>query len=230
MKQATIIRCVMTTAVAISPVTALGQDVGGNADTTFKANSNVIQPVDPGDDKEIIPVYPPTAGPLSINYASSISFGKQTITNNDRIFHADMDLFTQKETGETRQSPNFVQVTDLRGTGTGWVLSVRQNGPLLNEKGTSLAGATLSVSAVSVKAQHGQEELVMESVVKDLAEDGSKQTILTTTAGKGMGTWNVYLGSESDVTQGVKLVVPKNQPKEGGKYFTTLTWLLEDVL
>lgn len=212
------------------PLSASGQDVTGDASTKFKANEAVQPPKDPEDDKEIVPIHPPTAGPLSINYASNVSFGTQKATDSQRTFYAEPDILTKTETGVTRQSPNFVQVTDLRGTGTGWTLSVRQNGPLQNEKGTALSGAILSVSAVRVKSQHGESDIVTELKEKRLDENGSKQAVITSPEGTGMGTWNVYLGSENDATKAIKLVVPNDQPKENGKYTTSLTWLLEDVL
>lgn len=228
MKSKLFLASIATLAFIAVPVSA--QDVNGDATTKFKANEGVQLPKDPEDDKEIVPIHPPTAGPLSINYASDISFGKQEVTGTQQTFYATSDTLTKTETGETRQSPNLVQVTDLRGTAAGWTLSVRQNGPLKNEKGTNLSGATLSVSAYSVKSQHGEADIVTKVKEQVLDESGSKQAIVTTPKGSGMGTWNVYVGAEGDTSKAVKLVVPKDQPKESGKYTTSLTWLLEDVL
>lgn len=229
MKQSFFIISLTTLALA-APIFAVAQDVAGDATTTFEANKSTLTPKDPEEDKDIVPIYPPTPGPLSINYASSVNFGKQKVTASERTFYASADTLTKTETGATRQSPNFVQVTDLRGTGTGWTLSVRQNGPLKNEKGTTLSGAKLSVSAVSVKSQYGEADIVTDMPERVLDETGSKQAIITTPEESGMGTWNVYLGAESDPTKAFKLVVPKDQPKESGKYTTSLTWVLEDVL
>lgn len=231
MKSSTLfITSVATLILAYVPQSVLAQDVTGDASTRFKANEAIQTPKDPEDDEEIVPIYPPTAGPLSINYASSVNFGKQEVSGSERTFYAASDTVIKTQTGETRQTPNFVQVTDLRGTGAGWTLSVRQNGPLTNDNNVTISGARLSISAISVKPQHGEAEMVTEMNEQTLDENGNKQAILTSPEGSGMGTWNVYLGSENDATKAIKLVVPKNQPKEKGNYTTSLTWLLEDVL
>lgn len=221
--------------VTIKPVQVGAEgEVQGKATTTFKENGEVVSPVDPEeeDDKEIDPTHPPTAGPLSINYVSDIRFGKQSIPAQEQIFYAANDTITQVASKEKKEIPNFVQVTDLRGSASGWTLSVRQNSPFMNEKGELLTGAKLKLSAVSVVSQYGLTN-TPTGLIKDqvLSDDGKTFfEIVKAEAGTGTGRWNIYIGSEKDTTDNVSLTVPKNEPKKGGKYTTSLTWLLQDGL
>lgn len=75
-----------------------------------------INPIDP-----TVPVIPGTPGPLSIDYISSFNFGEQEITSSDVTYHAAEQKFYNGTKG-----PNYVQVTDNRGTLAGWTLSVMQ--------------------------------------------------------------------------------------------------------
>lgn len=53
---------------------------------------------------------PGTAGPLSIDFASSFQFGNQKITSETMDYYAKLQEFTSSLAG-----PNYVQVTDKRG-------------------------------------------------------------------------------------------------------------------
>ncbi|BDQ52204.1 hypothetical protein EfsSVR2281_40150 [Enterococcus faecalis] len=98
MKKTKVMTLMATTtlgALALVPMSALAVDGGEyqtNGAIQFAPNTNPTNPVDPTNpdpDKPITPVDPTdptgpkpgTAGPLSIDYASSLSFGEQTITS-----------------------------------------------------------------------------------------------------------------------------------------------------
>lgn len=100
MKKTKVMTLMATTtlgALALVPMSALAVDGGEyqtNGAIQFAPNTNPTNPVDPTNpdpDKPITPVDPTdptgpkpgTAGPLSIDYASSLSFGEQTITSKN---------------------------------------------------------------------------------------------------------------------------------------------------
>jgi len=101
-----------------------------NGVITFEPDKDPTKPVDPTDPtKPVDPVDPTkpdgpddgTEGPLSIDYASSFNFGTQKIITTDKDYYADIQTFKDGTTG-----PNYVQVTDKRGSQAGWNLSVTQ--------------------------------------------------------------------------------------------------------
>ena len=203
------------------------QNVNSETDVMFKANNSVIPPVDPEGEGGIVPTHPATTGPLSINYGSNVAFGSRKKTRRTQTFYANDDVI-KKVSGEEEVIPNFVQVTDLRGTGSGWRLSVRQNSPFTNAKGESLK-AQMTLAAVSVASPYGTANQP-EGLASQELVPGSLHEIVKAEAGTGLGTWNIYLGNLKDDSQNISLTVPNNQPKVKGKYSTTLTWFLQDVL
>ena len=94
-------------ALALVPMSALAVDGGEyqtNGAIQFAPNTNPTNPVDPTNpdpDKPITPVDPTdptgpkpgTAGPLSIDYASSLSFGEQTITSKNMTYYAETQKY-----------------------------------------------------------------------------------------------------------------------------------------
>lgn len=217
--------------MSVSLINAQGQEVSGQAEVEFKANQQVIPPVDPGDGENITPIHPPTKGPLSINYATNINFGKNKRGSLEQIFYAEAETVTNISTNEEKKYPAFVQVTDLRGSAAGWTLSVKQNGPLVNEKNDKLTGAELCLSAVRVAPQyemsHPPKELIKNI---SLTETGDVVPVVKAEAGTGMGTWNIYLGDLENVSENITLRIPKNSKQETGRYRTSLSWFLQDVL
>ena len=116
--------------ITLAPAVSFAAD-GGEYDTngviTFTPNNGTTDPVDPVDPtnpvKPVDPTDPSgpkpgTAGPLSIDYASSLDFGSQKITSKDEIYKAKAQKYLDKDNVE-KTGPNFVQVTDNRGTEKG---------------------------------------------------------------------------------------------------------------
>jgi hypothetical protein len=102
---------------------------------------NPMEPVVPKDDVTNN-VKPGTSGPLSIDFASSMQFGEQNITTKTQRFYAKLQRYTTYEGTET-SGPNYIQVTDKRGTLAGWKLTVTQESQFKTADNTELAGASL---------------------------------------------------------------------------------------
>ncbi len=114
---------------------AATQSLESNAVVNFIENTTPTKPVDPENPNPGKPVgpidptkpggpNPGTQGPLSIDFASSLQFGTSKITTTDEVYSA----YAQEVVSDGVSSfrPQYVQVTDNRGTDAGWKLTVNQ--------------------------------------------------------------------------------------------------------
>ncbi|MDA3972743.1 WxL domain-containing protein [Enterococcus thailandicus] len=219
----------------------------------FVPNTDPTKPVDPENPDPNEPVEPTdptspdekpspgTEGPLSIDFASSLDFGSQKISNKNETYFAR----SQKFTNGTPARGNYVQVSDNRGTNAGWSLFVKQNGQFIsyiNSLNGTLTGAeiTLSNSAINGLSHTKKPEGPTEIKLKPTAED---TLVMASTQTAGAGTWVNVWGTAEDVVEkdetgkdatvsvnkAVNLFIPGDTPKDAVKYMTTLTWTLKDV-
>lgn len=242
-----------------------GQDPGDNPKTfdsnaivKFKADTKPTKPTDPDNPDTDNPVSPwdpttpdnkpnpGTAGPLSLDYASSIDFGENLITDQDMIYYAEPQyLFAADGVTKDPNSarPNYVQVSDNRGTNSGWTLRVSQNGQLSNNKtlNKELTGSQIRFTSGVVK-QNKEATMppIPAPVNKDftLNPDGTEVEVMTAADGTGMGTWVNRFGTLEDVdingetvkkNKAITLSIPGNILKDAVEYRTSLTWRLYDV-
>lgn len=187
-----------------------------------------VDPVNPGT-----PVEPGSPGPLSLDYASSLNFGKQKIKSSDEVYFAKAQVVSDKDGVDPtpREVPLYAQVTDNRGTQAGWSLSVKQNGQFKAGDKT-LTGA--KIEFINAEIATISESLV-PSVLKtsfDLTADGTgaAQNIMAAKANQGAGTFIYRFGNKDTKASSVKLSVPgKTLKMKDVNYNTTLTWSLNDV-
>ncbi|AAU19475.1 WxL domain-containing protein [Bacillus cereus] len=223
-------------------------------DVTFTENSEVTKPINPIDSEEEVtttgnpddpkdpkdPKNPDdpdnpednnhedgTQGPLSIDYVSNFHFGKHNISGSDQVYYAKLD--TVKAKSGNKEVPNFVQVTDNRGTNKGWKLTVKQNGQFKAAE-TELTGAELKLSNPFVNSATDKKFSPTAKEVT-LNPDGSTQEVTIAEAGNGMGTWTTAYGKDNvEGAKSVGLSVPGTTAKvKDTKYKTSLTWTLEDT-
>ncbi|OFL85838.1 hypothetical protein RU95_GL003342 [Enterococcus avium] len=195
-----------------------------------------LDPLLPDPLKPVVPVDPTnpagpmegTGGSLSFDFASSFQFGSQAISTKDETYYALPQEYTDFD-GTKKKGPNYVQVTDVRGTGSGWQLSVKQNGQFQTAEAQKLAGAELWL-------KNGE----MISTLSDSYAPSAKETIempldsevnvITANNEQGIGTWLYRFGSdETSGGRSVQLNVPGSSVKYAKKYQTSLTWSLKDV-
>ena len=209
-----------------------------NAIVKFKANESITGPVDPENpdpNTTVEPVDPTnpdgkpepgTNGPLSIDFASSLDFGENVISTKDETYFAAAQKFK-----DGQEKPNYVQVTDNRGTEAGWKLSVKQNGQFVDSKGNELTGAkiTFTNGVVNTVSKSAIPSGVMPSF--DLTADGTGavQNVVEAKAGEGAGTYVYKFGDDATKAKSIKLEVPGATTKYAGEYKTTLTWTLSVV-
>ena len=246
---------VLTVGLVLAPVFAMtasadGGDYDSNGYVSFEAGGTVI-PVDPLSPTDLItPTNPDgttpatgTAGPLSIDFASSLSFGKQAISSLDVTYYANAQYISGDKDGTTvdETRPNYVQVTDNRGSGSGWTLTVAESNQFVTGDGNVLTGAeltfwkgkTLGTTSFTPSYVATNKEVISTADTK----------IIAAAAGEGMGTWAYRLGDNSDYQENggahlildavstaspitLKVVAGTNLAKV---YTTTLNWKLSDT-
>lgn len=220
-------------------------------DPTDPENPNVIDPEGGGG----------SAGngtkSFNINWVSEFKFGDMLITGQKISQYADsatLNFIGANDTDEQiipkTNLPNFIQVTDNRGTNTGWKVTASasefrqydaENQPLDDK---SLKGAQLLLTNPQIFSQGSDEELSPTANANsiDLLENkGTPVSIMTAAEKKGQGTWSLAWSPNSKgehfefvynegVDKGVQLVVPVTALPEADKTYTSeIEWILSDT-
>lgn len=184
-----------------------------------------VVPVDPTN-----PVGPPagTGGSLSLDFSSSIQFGNQAISTKDETYYAHAQEYTDFD-GVKKKGPNYVQVTDVRGTGSGWKLGVKQSGQFQTSESQKLNGAELIFTQGGMISNLSNAYAPVASSGFSLPLD-AEINVITADTDKGFGTWLYRFGTnEATGGQAIQLKVPGKTVKYAKKYQTTVTWTLKDV-
>ena len=184
---------------------------------------------------------PGTSGPLSLDYASSLDFGKNKISNKDEVYYVDPQyLWKEDLTGidETIARPNYVQITDKRGNNAGWILTVKQDGQF---KHATTQNKVLTGSEIAFKegiADSNIENIIPPKTVDINLVPDAETTFLTAEKGAGAGTWVERFGEVEEMqvdgktvkkNKAITLSIPGSIPKDAVKYETKLIWSLKDV-
>lgn len=244
--------------VATVPLTAFAAEGGvyhSDGTIEFTPNTDPTDPVDPTDpEKPVEPTDPSdpdgpepgTVGPLSIDFASNLNFGKQKITSKNEVYLAAAQQFYNVDaagnpTGEAQYGPNYVQVTDNRGTESGWTLTVAQDAPFKDTKGHELTGATITLKNANVQTVSNSAKPAIATGDITLSDDGTTSDVMVAAAGQGAGTYLNDWGTKDNLieveedgntvqkTNSIELAVPGSTTKYADKYTTQLTWTLSDV-
>lgn len=222
-------------------VSAATTSVNTTGNVTFKEDNTPVAPMDPTNpNKPVDPTNPvtPTNGPLSIDYASSFNFGEQKISAKDETYYASFD--TVKNTGGgVVNKPNWVQVTDKRGTNAGWKLQVQQGvqfSTTQNGISKELKGAQIKIKNGTVatttdnKATAPTASTEVTLIPGTSSQAGAAQDVMTAQSNQGMGTWVDAFGSSTTGDKSISLSIPGISEKvKDAKYTTQLTWLLNDT-
>jgi hypothetical protein len=220
-------------------VSAAPIEYGSNGQVTFKPNDDITDPLDPLDPTEpVSPIDPTdpngepdpgTPGPLSIDFASSLDFGEQTIASTTKTYFAREQMVVDNS-GATVARPNYVQVSDNRGAGTtGWKLVVKQNGQFktsVESTSVELANAQIKFANAALTTTSLNTSLNPTIVAGfTLNPNGAEQVVMEAAEGKGIGTYLTNWGSAANAADSISLEVPSGQIY-AQKYTTSLTWTL----
>ena len=99
--------------------------------------------------------------------------------------------------------PNYVQVTDKRGTQEGWTLSAVQNAQFKTAQNEELVGAALSIANRSVTSIVDAAYAPTPTATHTFVH-GTEVELVKAEDGKGMGTWVYRFGK--DATEGATAV------------------------
>lgn len=218
---------------------------GTTGDITFEQSTEPELPVYPGNPDPENPVKPTdptdpngpgpgTQGPISIDYVSSLDFGKQEISNKKEVYFAKPQTY---ETGQA-DSPNYMQVTDKSGKVAGWRLSVEQKTDFTaqsaNATNKTIVGAEITLNAGDGEVASNGNSVAPAARNVTLTGAGSTQSILAAEVGKGAGLWTATLGDLETVdgeivNTGASLMIPGSSQTDADKYSTALVWKIENV-
>ncbi|EOV3185280.1 WxL domain-containing protein [Enterococcus faecalis] len=220
----------LTTTILTSMVGGMSHVYAAEAgNTTTDATATIVA----GDDNQdpTPPIVDPTdpddetgqQGPLTLDYASHFEFGEIKLSNQ-AIEKTPVNKIEDGNGGEV--APTFgAQVTDTRGTGAGWNLTVG----LSAFKGTTdttheLRGAQLELPAgTAVSSDETAEETTKPTTQAVTLDAGaSAQSLFTAGENQGMGSWFDKLSADQ-----IKLKAPSAQYADS--YKATLTWSLQDA-
>lgn len=234
---------VLLIALVIAPLSSFAQTERSQtgAEIAFEAGDDPVPALDPDDpdspltgNPEGILENPAAAGALSLNVVPQLTFadsdgkGFPAQTVGDRVY----PLY--------RPQRPYVQVSDLRGTGGGWKLTVSAD-PFRGEGGDTLHKTQIRMlhgTSRSSNATLNAPE-INPLIIIDCAED-SAPVVIADTLGTdtGMGAWIIRwypLDANGNFTETapehrstVDLFVPAGSPARSGTYTTTLHWTLTD--
>ncbi|MBF2595393.1 WxL domain-containing protein [Listeria welshimeri] len=238
MKNKKVLALLTTFAVTALPVvTLVGTDVSAHTTLSPKRfpatsertiiiepNTTPVNPVNPDDDDPYVPddnpVNPDDTNPLKIAYVSTLDFGTQAISSENKVYTANkVTLTNQLDSTTTKEINPAVTISDGRGTGAGWKLQVKQNSAFTNASSDTLEGAQLTLEKSGIYSNQSNTS-VAPTGVASVDVNTSNANVLTSAANTGQGVWQEEMVG--------KLAVAGNTAKEG-TYSTTLTWTLTDT-
>lgn len=235
----------MTGVITLSSTTLLttvlaeegdGGKYTSNGVIKFEPSKEETKPVDPTNpEKPIDPIDPTnpdekpnpgTPGPLSIDFASSLDFGIQKISSNDEVYMA----APQKASAEdgTRDVPNYVQVTDNRGSLAGWQLQVQQMEQFKSED-NKLTGATITFDNSEIVSASESAKAETNGRFTLDSENKSLSNVMTAKKDTGAGTTLNVFGNTESMTKSISLAVPGKTTKYATEYRTVFNWVLTDA-
>lgn len=210
----------LTCGLIIGPAIAQGvgaedvQPYTSSGNVQFIAGSGPVDPINPTDpsvpvnptDPDGKPQPPGGTGPLSIDFASSFYFGQQAVTTKKAYAHA--QVISDVSNTPTSTEPNYVQITDQRGTFEGWSLTVSTDSTLHlttvdptdtpetsdTTPGDYLTGATISFTG-GYLANKNYTSANSPVGVSNLILNNSAQNLVTAQTNTGVGTWVYGFGN-----------------------------------
>lgn len=247
-----------------------GKSLTSEAVVNFITNTDPSQPIDPEDpdpsnpvgpinpiDPEK-PVEPGTEGPLSLDFVPILNFGTAKITTENKVYSAYAQQI-KADTGETpdieNYRPNYVQVTDNRGTEAGWKLTVTQADELKSTAGKTLAGASIKMADGHLNTAKGSTATAPTGETEVTLVPQETTLLVSAANGEGAGVWADYFGSSTDTLKAdtdiaiseneageevvgskavirnsaVTLEVPGASVKTDSTYATELVWTLSET-
>ncbi|MDQ0363293.1 WxL domain-containing protein [Breznakia pachnodae] len=202
-------------------INAEEESTSTGATITFKGdNTDPTNPVDPTD-----PDNPGTGpgtgmeGPLSLDYVPEMTFGTQEITGNVETY----DL--------TNLQP-YVQVTDKRGSGAGWKVSVSLTSFQNTDASKSFDGViTFKNGETATTTGNNSVSPTASNPVTITSGNSEQKLVGTTAANQGMGTWVTrWFPTENDATLNDSVQLTVNTANVStDSYKANLNWIISNA-
>ncbi len=201
--------------------TTLARDVyavgsyNSNATITFNEPNDSVEILDPADPSQSLTPKPGEGktgdtGPLTLDYVTNLDFGTHAVSIAEQTYTA------------TNDPQPFTQVTDRRGTSTGWTLTV-QAASFRSGGEDTLPGASLTFeNGTAVSNLNGLNAPQVNNPI-NVTTGGNAVNVTVANVGQGRGTW-VTRWSKDDV----KLTIPQGTATEG-THTSQLTWTLSNA-
>ncbi|MED3687099.1 WxL domain-containing protein [Bacillus thuringiensis] len=208
-----IVPALLVTFVGVGVVSATAVSAEEQAPARSQATVEITpgdttKPVDPID-----PTDPPTGqlGNLTIDHVSSLNFGSFQLQSGSVTLTANQEI---------DKNPN-VQVTDKRGTGDGWTLTVAQTQEFKSAEGHTLAGAKLTLPAGNLLTNNVNNKDNAPST-KSVVVNVESNVVMVAAKNQGLGTWANQFARENTT-----LEIPSGN--YAGSYESELTWTLSNA-
>lgn len=204
---------------SFSPMYIYADNAESEVNVEFLEGDEVIPPLDPEDPNQ--PLGPPgtgSSGPLTLNYVSPLTFGQQRIS------------YSLPEYNSSTPRP-FIQVSDLRGTGSGWRVEAMATEFTNTDLEPSLLGATITLTNATVISPLADMTAPTAVDTVELPTDGV--TILPVVLAdpeSGLGTWLTrwYTDPAAVENTSVTLTVPPSSVSTG-QHIGNINWILVDA-
>lgn len=200
--------------------------------------SDPNNPIDPTDPEQPKPEPNPGGnGFLRIDFApKTFDFGRQALPTTATTFYANPLKATNSDGSVREDWINYIQVSDKRGTYSGWILSVKQNEQFKttsSSKNNTLTGAKLTLGTEAAPAEilgsNVDTKYTPSSYnTSTTLTPGEAQNIVIAKSGEGLATWVYRFGNDTTKDRAIALSVPAGSYVEGN-YQSNLTWTLSDV-
>lgn len=251
-------------AVAQPVSAATASSATNNADIQFQQkgpdtpNNNAL--IEPENENREETIYLPSTsnedkrkdnrGPLVIDYVSDFHFNIEKMSGNNVTYYAKTaTVFETQADADANTNPvtvpNYVQVTDDRGTNAGWTLKVKQTKDFATSTavagandGSTLKGTTLKIKNINAfKRASNLGELPTTFATGNqvaLSTGDADQIFASAKENEGTGSIALLAGNVKTATptadKSISLDVPGNIKKQKDvQYKAELTWTLEDV-
>lgn len=180
----------------------------------------ITPPTDPEEPgKQVDPgPGPKTSGSLRIDFVSALTFGKQEITQTNRVYPSHAQLFHD----ETTARGYYIQITDERQRADGWTLQVKQetqftNSVIQKAEEKELRGAVLSFDKGHADSL-GASVMKAPEVTRDtiaLHAIGESYEVAKAEPDTGMGIWTIEFGQSGKEDTNILSTLSPLLDKEG---------------
>jgi len=202
---------------------------------------------DPDPEEPTEPIEPeeplPSQKGITLTHVPTINFGQNEIKAEDTTYQALYQTIKKQGEDEKLAFPHFVQVADLSGKATSWVVSVYQAASFVSEDNEStLEDSRIILQEQTVTDFNGVSGLSENDKTINIGED-NKISVLSHNSEGGSASGNIYNNvfvkdySKEDYQDGqhkmderyagIVLDVPKSDGVAAKTYTANLVWSLE---